>query len=468
MSKIENIIVRGEGKTVEFKVSLPRGDSLARTVIAFSNMAGGKILVGIEDKTGKVVGINEQEVLDFPDRISNTIYDTCTPAIIPEIYTVRVHDKNVLVVEVFPASSKPYFLKKRGKHKGVYIRVGATNKIADTEMLLELERQRRNIFLDEEIDYNLNEKDIDFARLQQDFEGYTQRKLKENDLLNLRLLREQSGKLYPTIGGMLIGGKKRYFEYSRIKCARFKGNDMAEFIDQKEFSGPLYRQVENAMKFAMVYIAKSGRIEVLQRIDTYEVPRAAVREALVNAVVHRDYSISGSDIKFAIFDDRIEITSPGALPKALDVDDILSGRSEIRNRVIARFFKEINFIEQWGTGIGKILQACREAGLRDPEFRESGLFFKVTLYKNNRLENEYTKNSRNGSQNTSQKDSQNTSQKIIECMKDNPATTIRELSLSTGLSDRGIKNHIYKLKNHGKIRRIGPDRGGHWEVVEAS
>lgn len=213
------------------------------------------------------------------------------------------------------------------------------------------------------------------------------------------------------------------------------------------------------MKFAMVYIAKSGRIEVLQRIDTYKVPLAAVRESLVNAVVHRDYSISGSDIKFAIFDDRIEITSPGALPKALDVDDILSGRSEIRNRVIARFFKEINFIEQWGTGIGKILQACRETGLRDPEFRESGLFFKVTLYKNNRLENEYTTNSRNGSQKTSQK--------IIECMKDNPATTIRELSLSTGLSDRGVKNHIHKLKNQGRIRRIGPDRGGRWEVVEA-
>lgn len=462
MSEIKNIIASGEGKTVEFKVSLPGGDSLARTVIAFSNMAGGKILVGIEDKTGKVVGISEQEVLDFPDRISNTIYDSCTPAIIPEIYTVRVHDKNVLVVEIFPASSKPYFLKKRGKHKGAYIRVGATNKIADTEMLLELERQRRNIFLDEEIDYDLNEKDIDFARLQQDFEGYTQRKLKENDLLNLRLLKEQSGKLYPTIGGMLICGKERYFEYSRIKCARFKGNDMAEFIDQKEFSGPLYQQVENTMKFAMVYIAKSGSIEGLQRIDTYTVPLVAVREALVNAVVHRDYSISGSDIKFAIFDDRIEITSPGALPKALDVDDILSGRSEIRNRVIARFFKEINFIEQWGTGIGKILQVCREVGLRDPEFRESGLFFKVTLYKDNRLENKNMNNSRISSQKTSQK----TSQKIIEFMKGNPAITIRELSLSIGLSDRGVKNHIYKLKNQGRIRRIGPDRGGHWEVVE--
>ena len=247
--------------------------------------------------------------------------------------------------------------------------------------------------------------------MQQDFEGYTQRKIKENDLLTLKLLREESGNLYPTIGGMLISGKEGYFEYSRIKCARFKGNDMVEFIDQKEFSGPLYQQVENAMKFAMVYIAKSGRVEGLQRIDTYAVPLGAVREALVNAVVHRDYSISGSDIKFAVFDDRIEITSPGALPKALDVDDILSGRSEIRNRAIARFFKEINFIEQWGTGIGKILQACRDFGLRDPEFRESGLFFKVTLYKNNRLENEYTKNGSDASQKTSHKDSQKTFQK---------------------------------------------------------
>ena len=176
------------------------------------------------------------------------------------------------------------------------------------------------------------------------------------------------------------------------------------------------------MKFAMIYIAKAGIVKGLQRIDTYEIPLEAIREALVNAVVHRDYSISGADIKFAVFDDRIEITSPGALPKALEIEDILSGRSEIRNKVIARFFKEIHFIEQWGAGIKKILKACKSAGIREPEFRESGLFFKVILYKNKKefeqvihdIENDRLRDNRQTSWEPSLKPSPKTSQKILE------------------------------------------------------
>lgn len=119
----------------------------------------------------------------------------------------------------------------------------------------------------------------------------------------------------------------------------------------------------------------------IQRIDEYEIPIVAIREAIINAVVHRDYSILGADIKLAIFDDRLEITSPGALPKTLDVEDILEGRSEIRNRVIARFFKEIKYIEQWGTGIRRIVKECDDKGLVFPTIKESGNFFKTILYK---------------------------------------------------------------------------------------
>ncbi len=189
-------------------------------------------------------------------------------------------------------------------------------------------------------------------------------------------------------------------------------------------------------------------------------PLEAIREALVNAVVHRDYSISGSDIKFAIFDDRIEVTSPGALPKALEVDDILSGRSEIRNRVIARFFKKIHFIEQWGTGVGKILRFCKDADLREPEFKESGLFFKVILYKN--------KIHKTAHRRTGTYDSQKSSQKIINLIGKKPSITIGEMANLIGVSDRTVKNHINKLKSQGIIKRIGPDKGGYWEVVSES
>ncbi|CAN2043396.1 ATP-dependent DNA helicase [Candidatus Magnetomoraceae bacterium gMMP-13] len=375
-----NLINKGESKTIEFKETLPGTSSLSKTIIAFSNTAGGKIIIGVEDKTCKIKGISEKDVIEFPDRICNIIHDSCYPAIIPEIYSEHIKSKNILVVEIYPGALKPYYLRVKGRENGTYIRVGAVNKPADIEMIQELERQRQNISFDEQINYNKTEKDIDFKKLKTDFLKLSGKELYFEDLLNLKLVKKEKD-YHPTTGGLMLMGMENNFEYARIKCARFKGIEMDEFIDQKEFSGPLYEQVENAMKFAMQYIAKSGKVVGLQRIDRYEVPLEAIREALVNAVVHRDYSISGSDIKFAIFDDRIEIISPGALPRSLELEDILAGRSEIRNHVIARFFKEINFIEQWGTGIKKMIRLCREAGLKKPKMRESGLFFQVVFYK---------------------------------------------------------------------------------------
>jgi ATP-dependent DNA helicase RecG len=339
---------------------------------------------------------------------------------------------------------------------------------------VELERQRRNVSYDEEIDYERDESSIHSERLYHDFHRYTGKKLAFNDLLTLKILKEENKKYYPTIGGLLLAGKENYFEYARIKCARFKGNDVGEFIDQKEFTGPLYEQVESAMKFAQVYIAKGGKVEILQRIDRYEVPLEAVREALVNAVVHRDYSISGSDIKFAIFDDRIEITSPGTLPKTLTIEDILTGRSEIRNRIIARFFKEINLIEQWGTGVKMILHSCKNAGLKQPEFIESGLFFKIIIHKVKQIKNSIPSASRESNLKSIPKSSLKSNLKsvpknawrILEIIKKEPAVTIIELADILGLSVSGVKKNISILKKNRLLHRSGAAKGGYWEVID--
>jgi len=152
-------------------------------------------------------------------------------------------------------------------------------------------------------------------------------------------------------------------------------------IDQKEFTGPLYRQVEECEKFLIAHLEKIGKIEGFRRYDEYVIPLEVLREATLNAVVHRDYSMRGSDIKVFIFDDRLEIVSPGGLPGNLTVELIMKGRSEIRNRVIARFFKEIGYIEQWGTGIVRILDLCRERDLKTPKFEDDGSFFTVVIYK---------------------------------------------------------------------------------------
>ncbi|MCK4524141.1 winged helix-turn-helix transcriptional regulator, partial [candidate division WOR-3 bacterium] len=252
-----------------------------------------------------------------------------------------------------------------------------------------------------------------------------------------------------------------YNEFARIKCARFKGNLMNEFIDQKEFSGPLYEQVNNAMNFAKMYIAKRGKVKGLQRVDTYAVPLDAIREAIINAVVHRDYNITGSDIKFAIFNNRIELTSPGILPKALEIEDIIEGRSEIRNRVIARFFKEIKFIEQWGTGIKKIINLCDKAKLKPPQFIESGMFIKVIIYFQKVKIGKQKTTSKATSKTTSK-----TTSKIIKLIKANPQITAFELAKKINITEEGVRYYLKKMKKQNLVARIGSSKSGYWQIVK--
>lgn len=210
------------------------------------------------------------------------------------------------------------------------------------------------------------------------FSESTGDELTENDLLDIGILKKHHGKLHPTKEGILLAGLN---ECARIECYRFKGLDKEEIIDHKIIKGPLHRQVEEVMKFAHLYIAKSGKVIWIRRIDRYEVPLEIIEEAIVNAVVHRDYTIAEAPIEFSIYDDRIEITSPGALPGVIDAERILPGISYTRNKVISRFFREINLMREWGAGLVKILRLSRENGLESPEFQENESFFKIIIRK---------------------------------------------------------------------------------------
>jgi ATP-dependent DNA helicase RecG len=134
----------GESKTLEFKSALPQHDQIAKTIVAFANTSGGKLLIGVNDAR-KVVGVTEEEVLSLPDRLTSLIFDRCYPAILPEIYSTNLEGKLVLVVEIFRGNLLPYYLKSEGKNNGTYLRIGASNRKADFEHILELERQKRNL-----------------------------------------------------------------------------------------------------------------------------------------------------------------------------------------------------------------------------------------------------------------------------------------------------------------------------------
>jgi len=204
------------------------------------------------------------------------------------------------------------------------------------------------------------------------------KKLDAEKLKNLGLVQESNGELCPTNGLLILLDK---FEHCRIKSARFKGTNMVEFLDKAEFYGNIFEQLKDAISFIKKHINYEGKIEDLQRTDRYEIPLVAIREAIINALVHRDYENYGRDIKLGIYDDMVNIVSPGGFPLSITEKYLLKGRSEIRNKVLARVFKELDYIEQWGSGVKRIMASCETYGLKKPDIRETGDSVDVCLYR---------------------------------------------------------------------------------------
>ena len=384
-----------ESRRLEFKERFPKGDQIAKTVVAFANGAGGTIVFGVSNDPRQMIGFPDDELFRLEERISNHIFDQCAPTIIPGVYIQAVEGKNLLVVEIFPGSHKPYYLKAKGKHKGTYVRIGSTDRQASEEMLEELERQRRKISFDANPVYDLPLQEVNLDRFKADYARMTGRTLDDDQLENLGLGRYERDHVYPTHAAVLLSDsavRKRLFPYAKIECARFKGTDTRIFLDQMTIEGPIYAAVESCLAFVKKNTALSSRMGEVYREDRWEYPLEAIREAVSNAIIHRDYALLGSDIKVAIFDDMLEITSPGPLPETMPVEKLGTGRSEIRNRILAPIFKDMKLIEAWGTGIQKM----RKALLNYPEIelvlQEVGHAFQVQLKKQDRIGTEQASN----------------------------------------------------------------------------
>jgi predicted HTH transcriptional regulator len=171
----------------------------------------------------------------------------------------------------------------------------------------------------------------------------------------------------------------RHFPDAWIQAGRFRGTDRAAIEDHAEFKGPLTVAIEEAIRFVEKHSTHGARIGRLRRTETWSLPPAALREAVINAVAHCDYSQSGAPIRVSVFDDRLEVENPGLLPFGLTVSDLPLGVSKLRNRVIGRVFHELGLVEQWGSGIQRMFAACRDAGLAAPLLEEVGIRFRVTM-----------------------------------------------------------------------------------------
>lgn len=371
------LLSRHEGKTLEFKRDLSSPEGVLKAIVAFANTSGGVIVLGVEDRTRKVKGI--VDVLTEEERLANLIADTISPKLIPSMEVLPWRKTQTLAVEVCPSPNRPHYLNRLGPVEGVFVRVGSTNRRADPTLIEEMRRYSQVFSFDEQPMPDLNSEAIDFRVASEYFKPI--RKLTPHALQSLKLTANYQGRIVPTIGGVLLFGSERlsHFPDAWIQAGRFAGRDRRRILDSTEVRSYLPAAAEEAIAFLRKHMTREAVIGSVKRSDLWTFPAVAVREAIMNAIVHADYAQHGAPIRIALFDDRLEVENPGLLPFGLTIEDIQKGISKLRNRVIGRVFQELKLIEQWGSGIQRMTAACHERGLDAPQFEEIGTHFRVTL-----------------------------------------------------------------------------------------
>lgn len=384
-------LLSGESKNIEFKEKLPeKSEKYLKSIIAFANTSGGKLVIGIKDKTREVIGVPKDDVFDLMDQITNAISDNSIPQIIPNIYFQSIEEKTVIVVEVYPGQMRPYYLKSLGKEKGTYVRIAGTSRPADQAILKDLELAGVKRSYDTQVVIG-EELDIDKAtQLCKTIEEYKKKAFrqtgKEEEIPKVTLqqlerwevIQNIDNKLRPTHAFQLLTDNP--YPFAKIQCGLFKGTTRSIFLDKREFTGAIYKQIEEAYQFVLKHINFGAEIDGVLRQDVYELPLVSIRESISNAVTHRNY-MDPSCIQVMVFDDRLEVTSPGMLYGGLTVELIKTGKSKIRNKAIAEVFAQMGIIEAWGTGIQRIIDSCLKMNIKEPLFEELGDSFRVTIFR---------------------------------------------------------------------------------------
>lgn len=384
-------ILAGESKNVEFKENLPdKSIKYMKSVVAFANGSGGRIIFGIDDKTKEVTGFGKEEVFKIMDAIANAVSDSCEPAIIPDITLQTIDRKTIIVVEVSEGRQRPYYIKSQCRDKGVYVRVAGTTRPADEYMIKELMFEGSNRYFDQVLcaDWDITEEDIDSLcqsmreQAVKNAHNEEQRTAIKNvgrrQLCSWGILIEREGKYYPSNAYAILTGCGAI--HVATQCGVFKGTTKEIFVDRREYTGPIWEQIDQAYQFVLRNIHMGATFEGIYRQDVYEIPPDAIRELIINAAVHRSYLDHGNT-QIAVYDNRLEITSPGKIPMGQTLERMKEGYSQIRNEALAYAFSYMNLIEHWGSGIPRIIGKVKAAGLREPEFIGGEVDLRINIYR---------------------------------------------------------------------------------------
>lgn len=462
--KIKDLI----GETTEYdkKLSLEvkKPKSWCKSVSAFANTLGGLLIFGISNE-GEVVGLENPS--GDSEKISEIIKSKLDP--IPE-FKLKFHkedEKILIILEVFQGEETPYYYSGDGSLEA-YIRVGNESVKASSTELKRLVLRGKNTTYDSQIS-GYKVEDYAFSKLRERYKKWTGNSFEEKDLVSFGLANDQ-GLL--TNAGVLIADESP-IRYSRLFCTRWNGlnksGGVIDAFDEAEYDGSLISLIDNGEAFIKRNAKMMWRKTANSREEMPEYVERSYHEALINALVHRDYLVNGSEVHIDIYDDRMEIYSPGGMPDGSIIQerDPLTVPSTRRNPVLADVFNRLGFMERKGSGFSKIINGYEFQKNFDeskrPTFRSDRYQFTVIMPNLN-----YGTNDANSDANDADfgANSKKNKKLLIDNIKKRPTITQNELAEILSLSRRTVQRIIKELMNENKIKRVGSNRTGHWEIIE--
>ncbi|OGJ20665.1 hypothetical protein A3K73_05830 [Candidatus Pacearchaeota archaeon RBG_13_36_9] len=443
--ELEFILKEGEGYNLEFKEGRTGID---KDIIAFANSEGGRIFIGINDE-GKVLGV------PIGNRLKSeiqTISRNCDPSIKIELEQFE----NILIINVEEGKDKPYKCKD-----GFFIRIGANSQKMSRDEILDLILTANKKTFDSLINESFSLKeDFDNEKLS----NYLEKANLSNSIPTEKILKEL-GVLDKSLNnaGILFFSKEpqKFFPQSIYTAAVFRDAEGADVIERKEIGGSLVEIIEKVMAFVEFYVKVAYRFTGKpQRENIYEYPREAIREAVINSVMHKDYFETGHNNIIKIFPDKIQIENIWKRPKHFKLGETVFRR----NPIIANLFSRIHFGEKIGSGFARIKEYCKKENAPYPKIKFTDSHFYVTFKPNP----EYTKmaSPQITPQITPQKIITELEQKILNLIIKNPRISRKQISTSLDIGEDTVKEYLERLKQKGILRRIGPDKGGYWEILE--
>lgn len=443
MKKIEGVDI--EFKELDRKTGrLP--ESISKSVCAFVNTEGGELYVGVAND-GTVVGVGNVD--DTMTRLSNTLRDTILPDVTPfiQIRDQQEDGKTVVKMTASIGTERPYYLKQNGlTPNGVYVRIGSAsvpvNEAGIRRMIMDTSGKsfEESRSLNQELTFDIlademEKKNIDFGSAQ---------------MKTLKMVGADG--LYTNLA-LLLSDQCPF----TIKAAIFQGTDNAVFRERKEFTGSLLKQLREVFQFLDFYNKTQATFNGMDRTDQRDYPEDALREALLNSIIHRDYVFSGSTI-INMFEDHIEFNSLGGLVSGLSMEAIMLGISQSRNPNLAAVFYRLKWVESYGTGIKKIKRLYANSG-SEPIFKAVEGAFSVTM--SNRNENKTSSGNTFGTERKSKDDSdsfENAKKLVYEYAKDNGSISRTEVEEITGFRRTKAYRLIKEMCDTGRLELQGSGR----------